>query len=447
MIGARDRWVAMVGCLAAVTMAIGAKASGPALAIWTVTVLACVAIGRPNSQNSFSEWAKPSTPVLSLLSLATFAMISAFWAHNPVAAISAGAMLAAVVVVGHLLHRGLDQLSPAASTLVSGWFMIGLVGGSLILLSEYLTSFALTRWVLTTVPSFRPLRNMMFAQSNGQWILLDRSAGNWSVAAVNFMVWPCILALSVITRDRARLLLPLALFALVAVITSISDHQTSQVGLIASLLIFGAANWAPFAVRSTAFALSILLIIAVVPLSYGANRIAHLQEAPWAQFTLKERLKIWGNVAENYLKAPLLGIGAGNTTIAQTFNAAPPSIDQQIVPKHHPHNMLLQIWLELGAVGALLLSLVVVSVFRALDRLPLRVVPYVLATGASLTVQVSATWSLWSSWFLCAVAMTISFLFLGVRLAREAELPRAQKFSEIWLPQTLMEKLRSRTTA
>ena len=72
MIGARERILAMVGCFSAGTLAVGAKAAGPALVIWTVVVIAYLALCRPNFRSIMSDLSKPSAPVVTLLVVAGY---------------------------------------------------------------------------------------------------------------------------------------------------------------------------------------------------------------------------------------------------------------------------------------------------------------------------------------------------------------------------------------
>ncbi len=128
-IGIGERIVAMAGCCSASALAMGAKAAAPALVIWTVIVIAYLALCRPNFRALIREVLKPPAPVVTLLILAGYAALSALWARDPQSAIAAGATFATVILLGQLLHLGLKQLTPGASTLVAGWFTVGMVAG------------------------------------------------------------------------------------------------------------------------------------------------------------------------------------------------------------------------------------------------------------------------------------------------------------------------------
>ncbi len=304
------------------------------------------------------------------------------------------------------------------------------------LVSEFFTDFAIFRWILWAVPNVQPSENFMVVQESGRWILRSPAIGNWSVAAVSMFMWPAVLATVSIAGIRARAYFAIALITLVASIALLSDHQTSQIGLLFSLGAFAAAWAAPAFVKHVLAASCMFLIIAIVPLSYAADRVFKLHEASWAQPSLKERFRIWGSVADHYTKATVLGVGADNTTTVETSYPVPFD-GTSPVTKHHPHDMILQIWLELGALGGALLLIASYQIFQVVNRVRPKVVPYVLATGVMTTVEVVATWSLWSTWFLSALALTMTFLFLGVRVADDAANALSPAFAKIWLPPSL----------
>ena len=86
----------------------------------------------------------------------------------------------------------------------------------------------------------------------------------------------------------------------------------------------------------------------------------------------------------------------------------------------HPHNAALQVWLELGAPGAVLFALLVALVWGAFVRVewpPL----FAAAAGATLAigfVGCFGTYGIWQEWWLG----TLSFsLFLVLVMARVAE--------------------------
>ena len=440
LIGLKERVAALTGCFAAAVLAVGGKTGLPVLEALTLSVVLSVVphnIGLPGFVRAVL---KPSPLLASILAYAAFAGFSALWAQNPSAAMVSAAECAVVALSGQVLAVGVARLPAAVAVLLSGWFLIGLLAGSILLAEELRSNFEILRWILNTFSFFTPSHNTMLADHGGHWTVLDPAISNWSIGAVNLLLWPSLLLVYALTADRVRTVLSILFFLFFAIVTIGSEHQTSQVAIVAGLTTFAAASYAAAWTRHAILALSIALIMAMVPLAYGSARVLHLEQSSWAQYSLKERFKIWGSVAEHIQKSPFVGIGANNTTINETSANMPSTEQVDPAHPHHPHNMILQTWLELGAIGAVLLVVIIVMAFRAMNRLNAIGVPFALATFVTMGIEAIATWNLWSSWLLAAVALAICLLSLGNRLVTGATGERVVRFAQIWLPAPLAPK-------
>lgn len=435
VIPVRDRLIAGVGCILAMTLAIGAKSAWVVLPAWTMAVL--IGALEPYSRvcNALTtRQFQASPPVLVMLGLAGYAALSALWARDLLSALGAAAALAAILFCGELLRAGLASIRSDLAVLVAGWFVIGLLTGCALLISELLTDFKLYLWLLTHFPSFGPSHSSMLAEQKGQWVLLNRSIANWSVGSLNLLLWPTLLAVTSLARGRARLAAAAFVILLFAIATFVSDHQTSQVAIIASTVTFAAASFAPDAVRRAMLAFCLSFVVFVVPLSHAASHQLQWQKSDWAQFSLQDRFRIWGNSAAHVAQSPVLGIGADNTTTLET-STDPAVPDPSIaIRSHHPHNIILQIWLELGAIGALMLLVAIILLFREISKISARASPYALATVATMSIEAIATWNLWSTWILSVFMLVLSVFALGLRISGHSDEPQAQSFAKIWLP-------------
>ena len=127
------------------------------------------------------------------------------------------------------------------------------------------------------------------------------------------------------------------------------------------------------------------------------------------------RLLIWSFAGDRIAERPLTGWGLDSSR-------AIPGGDDPIRPGEtwmplHPHNAALQVWLELGAPGAVLFALMVAILWGAVARVewpPL----FAAAAGAGLTIAFIgcfATYGIWQEWWLG----TLSFsLFLALVMGR-----------------------------
>lgn len=120
-------------------------------------------------------------------------------------------------------------------------------------------------------------------------------------------------------------------------------------------------------------------------------------------FTLRHRFAIWDFAATRTMEQPIFGWGLGSSRVVPGAEGIAENLGSraEALPLH-PHNALLQLWLELGIPGILLALIAVVAVLTKITR-------YIsgrkeLATA--LTVIFSATliaelsFGIWQSWWL-----------------------------------------------
>ena len=78
----------------------------------------------------------------------------------------------------------------------------------------------------------------------------------------------------------------------------------------------------------------------------------------------------------------------------------------------HPHNAILQIWIELGLVGAVIFALFLGSIFLAIKKVSNS--PWEAATCygmmvSGLTIS-GLSYGIWQSWWLCTLFLAALFM-------------------------------------
>jgi O-antigen ligase len=127
--------------------------------------------------------------------------------------------------------------------------------------------------------------------------------------------------------------------------------------------------------------------------------------AKWLELSAVHRLYIWQFVAERVWERPLFGWGFdASAQIPGADSLTPigaPSISV------HPHNAALQIWLELGAVGAVLSALLIAATVLKLARSDAERFTLATATAALASgfVVASLSFSIWQSWWLGSLVL------------------------------------------
>jgi O-antigen ligase len=177
-----------------------------------------------------------------------------------------------------------------------------------------------------------------------------------------------------------------------AVMTFQFDQWASVAGFVAGLGAYGFAFAAPrMALWVVSFGLGIWTLAApfVTPLVIANPRLVAALPDSWAH-----RAEIWTYVCQEIRALPLLGHG---------FDAARHADGR--IPLH-PHSASLQIWYELGGVGAAIVAVMLIvsglAMARAL-RHERTAAAAAAATLASLGVVANVSYGAWQEWWIAAI--------------------------------------------
>jgi len=131
------------------------------------------------------------------------------------------------------------------------------------------------------------------------------------------------------------------------------------------------------------------------------------------------RLYIWNFTSERGLERPILGWGVdASRHIGKDIMIMDPvrgSVGEAI--PLHPHNVFLQLFVELGLPGMLFSLILLAGVFRLLDRPGLSVAERIgsFACFISILLPCSLNFSVWSSWWDVYIGCTVALLVIAVR--------------------------------
>ncbi|MFQ5953580.1 MAG: O-antigen ligase family protein [Kiloniellales bacterium] len=232
----------------------------------------------------------------------------------------------------------------------------------------------------------------------------------------SLLVW---LTATAMARDRGPWGHPVVAPAFLATAFVVFLGLTMTVVPIA--LAFGAAFWLVVwvtrrrSVRILAVALAVLAAVApLLPqLALHAATLGERMDA--LPLSLQHRLHMWAYVAERIAEHPWRGWGldasrwfqAGHITIHDMLS---PDLTVQLLPLH-PHNGVLQVWLELGLPGAVLLTAIVALLLLGIERYS--VSRAALASGvavfATFGVIAGLSYGIWQSWWLATAWLIAAY--------------------------------------
>jgi len=196
----------------------------------------------------------------------------------------------------------------------------------------------------------------------------------------------------------------------------LSESETAKVALIAAGLVWAIARTSRRLARNLLAGAMLAAIVFALPAVWTMHHLG-LQDARWLNYTARSRVQIWDYNREETLKHPVFGAGLRTTRalmkrlLARTSD--PHTLDQARRPGWHAHNMYLQAWFELGAVGALLSALFGIAMIRAAGRFPAGIAPFALALAGAGMAVAAFGWGMWQTWLMSTYATAICLIYLA----------------------------------
>jgi exopolysaccharide production protein ExoQ len=248
--------------------------------------------------------------------------------------------------------------------------------------------------------------------------LTPPTASNRGATVLALMMWPALVFLA---RTRGRWV-ALGGWALAASGIAVGLAASAHLALaVASVTFLAALRLRSAAARILLVAApALVLAMPLVPLLTPPDQ--PLLPRAMIKPSAMHRLVIWHFTDTRIAEKPLLGWGL------DAARAMPGGKEFRILPNPssqveryeqmplHPHNGALQVWLELGGVGALIGALIVLVVLSRLT--PATLAPAARAAGLAsfmaAAIEVSLSYGIWQSWWIAALWFA-SFAVLLVR--------------------------------
>jgi exopolysaccharide production protein ExoQ len=340
------------------------------------------------------RWPQPPRALLvGCAALALWAALSAAWAIDPGHSLVRALRLVAELGSGLILLDAAQTLTPAARNKLFAALVAGLFLGAILVGIDRLTDGALVR----------PLSD----RYNGP-AAQDRGS---TVCAM--LIWPALLWFGRRFGPLPALLLLAATAATVILLPS--DASRLALGLGGVIFLLGLSLGRLFA-REGMWAVP-LLLLAMPFLSLSLPPPSSLAATEGIKPSGVHRLIIWRFAAEKVAERPLLGWGfdASRELPGMHDKVALPVGGGQVaeldIMPLHPHNNAIQIWLELGVVGALIPALLLALLLRRLARPALEpgARAMVLATVVASLVVACLSYGLWQGWWLGALWFAAAF--------------------------------------
>jgi O-antigen ligase len=223
-------------------------------------------------------------------------------------------------------------------------------------------------------------------------------------------------------RTRGWILGTTLFLAIWAVTTAIEFRTASialAIGAVIALAVAAAGRRAVYVLAALVLILSVILPI--LPSYYGTPADA-ASKTQWLPSSAQHRMGIWTFTSEKIVERPLVGWGmnsardlpGGRTMLYRNDG----TLMGETLPLH-PHNTVLQLWLELGLPGLFAYLLFVGALFW----LALRSGPAMALICGEIIVGLmlaNVSFGIWQAWWLAALGLTAAVTVTVVRRTKSA---------------------------
>ena len=353
----------------------------------------------------------PDTTLTIFVLVGLYVAINATWAAATGPALEKAGLLLGVIVITFAANNAISRLDERHLHQAAVAFAAGAFFGAVLILFELLTGGAISRTAINLLPLAHSHKHMIFAEDEVTRLQLNYL--NRNVAILGLYFWPALLIMRTF-RDATWRWIVSCLFLISATASIfLSQHQSSQVGLICSLIVFIlTSRWPKVTINGIAvvWCLAFVLALPAALLAYKAD----LNTARWLPVSFRDRIAIWDDTAERALKDPWFGIGARSTRVLMNepiFDEPTNSVRLKSAG-WHAHDLFLQTWYELGVVGVILIAIAGAAVVLRIAVLSTEAQPVAAAAYTFFMAMAAFAWDMWQTWLVCAMALTL--LYLGI---------------------------------
>ena len=369
----------------------------------TVVILAMVTVCGLVYIRSFPRF----RPTINWVFLLLVGAISAMWSITPDQSLERAAKFSLFVITLAGLIHVVNNWSPEDRRFIlelglKGWWVA-------------LATLALLIPAVIFEQDFKMLIASIFAPKHSTYIIyLWKPISNNGAIALVVTAFPLLGHL--LTTGRPKIYFAFSLLGLLAVV-SVSGSSSALLGLVAGLFVWFLCHHYLGVVAKILIIALPLCIVAMPALLYplAKNPEPIAQRVPGLPNSFIHRLLIWDFTLDRIAERPVFGWGLDTSraipggTERRPIDFIVPWSDKPITHSDqnlplHPHNAALQVWLELGLMGVLVLTFAIWKFLRTQLVLPGSgpMAGYIICVLAIYSVS----FGLMQSWWLALLVLT-----------------------------------------
>jgi O-antigen ligase len=322
-----------------------------------------------------------------------FALLSCFWSPNVLSSILMWLQLSFLSLVLLNLIQSNNRID-----VIMPWLNYGIMTAIVLFYVEYYTEGIISQ-------SFRRVFQQSSHNQHFALSMLDRGCSMLAIYTW-FAIWYIL--------PRSKFLASL-LYVVVLVTLGLSDNTSGFVAFIAGGIVFVVLYITKMRLVWLMTVGFIIAIIAVPIFTYKQDPMMLSDKYLGTHLSWQHRLFIWDFVAHKANERPIFGHG---------FNSSRYLGEDKVVHHHdmtlpllplHPHNNILQIWLELGFVGLALFALILCGITSEIKK------HYTEISGSLVSAALinyfvigMISFGIWQSWWVCT-GLFATYIAVGMK--------------------------------
>ena len=331
-----------------------------------------------------------------------YAAMSSVWSPTPLVSLKSAIVLGLITFGGLLLVSFANNLEIAERTVLTRALIIGIVLTIVLLGVERFTDISIWRWVRSLITGVA----IVPVPAKPMYVY------NAAMGVGSLYIWSTLLFW---LGGRRMLAIAGAFLAILIIFWSEAETPAMAVllGVLTALLF-----WRGRSVMRVLLAGSVIALTVAAPLIPGLfpGPETIRPDMPFLSHSAIQRITIWKVAAKHIAEDPVAGLGMNTSRslygkeTKYVGNYPPPEpggiawhVNSEPIPLH-PHNGIIQIWLELGGLGIAGLAWIIFTLVRITRGCMGE--PLVFGFYVSSLATASLSFGAWQNWWVCTLWLT-----------------------------------------
>ena len=168
----------------------------------------------------------------------------------------------------------------------------------------------------------------------------------------------------------------------------------------------------------------LLILLLALPFVVTTAFIDHPQWIDALPPSWHHRFEIWDYMSYRIFERPWFGWGLGGSHLLPYAQPHGMTYDYVKQAASHPHNAIIQLWVELGIVGLLVGATAAIALLKKASRFASPIIPFAMGAWAAGLCISSVAYSFWDDSLLALFAMTmLALIILNQQTKHQKEVP------------------------